>query len=103
MLFVVVFLCLIAGANRYLWMRLVRDPRLPRRVSFVATALIILLASSLPLLMVVWAGWSRTNAPLVNFVAFSWLGIPFYLVMLLLVSDFVRAGLWLRRRARSAE
>ncbi|HTU62103.1 MAG TPA: hypothetical protein VMF89_26780, partial [Polyangiales bacterium] len=103
MLFVVVFLCLIAGANRYLWMRLVRDPQLPKRASYVATALIILLASSLPLLMLVWAGWSRTNAPLVNFVAFSWLGTSFYLVMMLLVTDAVRAGLWLWRRARSAE
>lgn len=102
MLFVVLFLCLIAGANRYLWMRLVRDTRLPRRASYVATALIILLASSLPLLMLVWAGWSRTNAPLVNFVAFSWLGMSFYLVMLLLASDAVRAGLWLWRRGRPA-
>jgi predicted MPP superfamily phosphohydrolase len=102
MLFIVLFLCLIAGANRYLWMRLVRDTRLPRRASYLATALIILLAGSLPLLMLVWAGWSRTNAPLVNFVAFSWLGISFYLVMLLLASDAVRAGLWLWRRGRPA-
>jgi uncharacterized protein len=102
MLFVVVFLCLIAGANRYLWLRLVRDTRLSRRASYSATALIILLASSLPLLMLVWLGWSRANAPFVNFVAFSWLGTSFYLGMLLLFSDAVRAGLWLWRRTRSA-
>lgn len=103
MLFVVLFLALIAGANRYLWLRLVRDTRLPRRGSYLATALIILLASSLPLLMLVWAAWSRSNAPYVNFVAFSWLGISFYLVMLLLASDAVRAGLWLWQRRRPAE
>jgi len=100
MLFVAVFLSLIALANRYLWLRLVRDTRLPRRGSQVATVLIILFASSLPLLMLVWAGWSRTNAPYVNFVAFSWLGITFYLVMLLLAADAVRAGSWLVRRSQ---
>lgn len=99
MLFVVVFLSLIALANRYLWVRLVRDTRLSRPASYGATALIILLASSLPLLMLVWTGWSRSNAPYINFVAFSWLGISFYLVMLLLASDAVRAALWLWRRA----
>jgi len=102
MLFVAVFLSLIALANRYLWVRLVRDTRLPRRVYHAATALIILLASSLPLLMLVWAGSSRSNAPFVNFVAFSWLGISFYLVMLVLAGDALRAGFWLFRRGRVA-
>jgi predicted MPP superfamily phosphohydrolase len=98
MLFVVVFLSLIAVANRYMWLRLARDTRLPQPAYYAATALIIALAGSLPLLMMVWAGWSRANAPLVNFVAFSWLGLSFYIVMLLLASDAVRAVLWLRRR-----
>lgn len=103
MLFVVVFLSLIAVANLYLWLRLVRDARLGQPASYAATALIIALVSSLPLLMLVWAGWSRSNAPLINFVAFSWLGLSFYLVLLLLVSDAVRALLWLRRRKPAAQ
>jgi predicted MPP superfamily phosphohydrolase len=103
MLFIAVFLGLVALANRYMWLRLVRDPQLPRRISQLATALIILLASSLPLLILVWVGWSRANGAIVNFVAFSWLGISFYLVIMLLVADAVRAGLWLARRARAGK
>lgn len=102
MLFVVVFLSLIALAHRYLWSRLVRDPKLPRRPSQLATVLVILLGSSLPLLMLIWFYESRANGAVVHFVAFSWLGILFYLVMMLLASDAVRAGLWLWRRSKPA-
>lgn len=101
MLFVVLFLSLIALANRYLWLRLVRDTRLARPASYIATALIIALAGSLPLLVLVWAGWSRANAPLINFVAFSWLGVSFYMVTVVLACDVVRALLFVwRRRAQ---
>ena len=103
MLFVVLFLCVIALANRYLWLRLVRDTRLARPAHYAATALIIMLAGSLPVLVLIWSAWSRSYAPLVNFVAFSWLGVSFYLVTLLLASDAVRALWWLwQHRARAA-
>jgi predicted MPP superfamily phosphohydrolase len=98
MLFVVLFLSVIALANGYLWWRLVRDTRLARPASYLATSLIIALAASVPLALAVWAGWSRSYAPLVNTLAFSWLGVSFYLVLLLMVADALR---WLRLRSHT--
>jgi uncharacterized protein len=103
MLFFVLFLSLIAAANRYVWVRLVRDTRLGSASAKVATVVLVLLAGSLPLAIGVWFVWSRSDAPLVNLVAFSWLGFSFYLVQLLLAADVVRAGVWLWQRGRKPE
>jgi predicted MPP superfamily phosphohydrolase len=98
MLFAVVFLGVIAGMNRYLWLRLVRDTRLPAPAFSLVTSLLLVLASSIPLALVVWAARSRSYAPHINFVAFSWLGVSFYLLLICLASDLIRALLWLARR-----
>lgn len=102
MLFLLLFMCVIAGANRYLWLRLVRDTRLGGTHSRIATALIVACAASVPLTIMVWGIWSRSSAPLINFVGFSWLGLSFYVLLLLVAADGVRITLWLRRRRKVA-
>jgi predicted MPP superfamily phosphohydrolase len=84
--------------------RLVRDTRLAKPAARVASAALIALTGSLPLAFALWAKWSRSYAPRVNFVAFSWLGVSFYLLMFLLVWDVAKVLLWLQRRvARSVD
>ena len=101
MLFLALFLGLIALATAYQWMRLVRDTRLGRRASRFASGLLVALACSLPVLILIWAGWSRSHAPIVNLIAFGWLGLSFYLVMLLLAADAARLllAIWPRKQA----
>lgn len=100
MLFVVVFLGLIAVINRYLWLRLVRDTQLRQPFGRVATAGLITLTLSLPLALLFWARWSRTFAPRVNFIAFSWLGLSFYLLLAFLAWDVLRLSVWIPRWVR---
>jgi predicted MPP superfamily phosphohydrolase len=95
-------MCVIAGANRYLWLRLVRDTRLGRTPSRIVTVAIAALAASVPLTLLVWSIWSRSTAPYINFIAFSWLGFSFYALLLLAAADAVRMALWLRRRSEPA-
>jgi predicted MPP superfamily phosphohydrolase len=102
MLFLVLFMCVIAGANHYLWLRLVRDTRLGRTPSRIATSAIIALAASVPVTFLVWSIWSRSSAPQINFVAFSWLGLSFYTLLLLAAADVLRVLLWLRGRKQPA-
>lgn len=100
MLFVVIFMAVIAGINHYLWLRLVRDTRLSRPTAGVATAVLVLLAASVPLAMALWSAWSRAYAPRVNLVAFSWLGVSFYLLLLFVAWDAARVARWLYTRVR---
>lgn len=99
MVFFLVFSGVIAAINRYLWKRLVRDTRLSRRAAFVVTWLMIALSASVPLALGAWLLVSRSYAPLLNYVAFSWVGLSFYLLLLFVIRDLVRAVRWLVRRS----
>jgi predicted MPP superfamily phosphohydrolase len=101
MLFLTVFLGLVVLVNRYLWMRLVRDTRLSKPGTWLASGVLFGLTASLPIAIALWAKWSRAFAPRVNFVAFSWLGVSFYLLMFLSLCDLIRLALWLRQRLAS--
>jgi predicted MPP superfamily phosphohydrolase len=94
------------AVNRYLWRRLVRDPRLSRRASRIGSAALLALAASAPLTVVGWSMFSRVKMAPLNALSFSWLGLSFYLVLLLAAWDLVRVGLWaagkLPRRAAAA-
>jgi len=100
MIFFLLFSSVVAGMNAYLWKRLVRDTRLTGAAFWAATALLLALTASMPLTLVIWARVNRSLSPTLNYVAFGWLGIAFYLLLLLLCWDVLRAGSWLSRRVR---
>jgi uncharacterized protein len=97
--FVTVVLLALLLLNGYLWWRLVRSTTRPGRVRRGLTALLLVLGL-LPALAV---GLSRTlpldAATPLDWVAYSWLGISFYLFVVLLVLEPVRLLLrpWTRR------
>ncbi|MGY1753910.1 metallophosphoesterase [Blastococcus sp. SYSU D01042] len=101
---VAVVLVVIGSLARYLWVRLVRDTTAPGRVRRRLSVLLGVLAA-LPVAALLLRGrvphWIGT--PL-EWVAFSWLGISFYLLLTLLVLEPVRAvaGRLLRRREAAA-
>src|ERR1700754_3613337 len=84
--------------NHYLWRRLVRDPQLSPRASRNATQALIVLASSVPLTVMSWGVFSRAKIAPLAALSFSWLGLSFYLVLLLAAWDAVRVALWAKRK-----
>jgi predicted MPP superfamily phosphohydrolase len=86
---------------RFLWVRLIRDTTAPGRVRRRSSALLGVLAA-LPFAALLFRGrvphWIGT--PL-EWVAFSWLGLAFYLVLTLLVLEPVRWALRARLRRRT--
>jgi uncharacterized protein len=99
--FVTVVLLALLLLNGYLWWRLVRCTTRPGRVRRGLTALLLVLGL-LPALAV---GLSRTlpldAATPLDWVAYSWLGVSFYLFVVLLVLEPVRLLLrpWTRQRS----
>jgi predicted MPP superfamily phosphohydrolase len=92
-------IALLAGLHVYAWKRLVRDVGLPRTWNRIATALVVLLALILPAVFV----FGRRVAPIreteAAYFAYFWLGMLFYLFLLLLAIDLVRlVGSRMRRR-----
>ena len=100
MIFFLLFCVVVAGMNAYLWARLVRDTRLGRAAFWSATALLLALTASLPLTLLIWARIDRSLSPALNYLAFGWLGVSFYMLLLFGCWDLLRGGSWLLRRSR---
>jgi predicted MPP superfamily phosphohydrolase len=103
--FLTVVLVILGGMHGYLWLRLIRDPGLPDTWRRLATALLVLLALSVPLGMFavrLGSGWVARVLPA---AAFAWLGIAFVLFCVVAAMDLARLsvelaavfGDWLRR------
>jgi uncharacterized protein len=88
-IFFLVASLVMAACHRYVWARLVRDLSLPQPWSRIATivvvGLFVLLMSSFMLYRVV----GRSFAPLM-WVTYTWLGILFFLVLFMGVTDIAR-------------
>jgi predicted MPP superfamily phosphohydrolase len=104
-IFLTVVLVILGGMHGYLWLRLIRDPELPDTWRRLATALLVLLALSVPLGMFavrLGSGWVARVLPA---AAFAWLGIAFVLFCVVAAIDLARLsvelaavfGDWLRR------
>ncbi len=78
---------LLFGIHYYLWARLVRDPALPAPWSATATGLLVGLALGiLSGFVVVRVAPREFSSPLM-WVAYTWMGLMFYLFVLLVPSD----------------
>ena len=98
--FVTVVLLALLLLNGYLWWRLVRSTTRPGRTRRGLTALLVVLGL-LPALAIGLRGTlPRDAATPLDWVAYSWLGVAFYLFLALLVLEPVRLLLrpWTRSR-----
>jgi len=75
------------GVHYYLWARLVRDPALPAPWNTVATATLVVLAVSGVAGFALTRLAPRAIASPVMWVVYTWIGVMFFLFMLLVVSD----------------
>lgn len=88
--FFVVATLVMSAAHRYVWARLVRDAALPRPWSRVMTValgvLFVVLMSGFVAVRVL----SRSTAAVLTWVGYTWLGLLFFLVLSLGLSDLVK-------------
>ncbi len=91
---------LMGSAHRYIWARLVRDAALPSPWGRIATIAIIALFIILMAGFVVFRFLPRSVASPFMWIGYTWLGVVFFLVMALGVTDLARV---LTLRVQGAE
>jgi uncharacterized protein len=87
----------------YAWRRLVLAPRLPRAWRMLLTAVLAALFVALPACFAIMRGTPLAERLALTLVAFVWLGVLFYVVLMLAAVDLARLGAWawsLARRKR---
>ena len=84
-----------AAIHYYLWARLVRDVGWPAPVHTWLTVLLIALAVMLPLGLVLVRLLPRDVLTLLMWATYTWMGLMFFLFVLLIPADIVRAISWL--------
>ena len=91
-------LVVLAALHVYAWRRLVRDVGLPRTWRRVATVVVALLALIVPGVFV----FGRRIAPIreteASYLAYLWLGVLFYLFLLLAAIDLLRLVVFPKRK-----
>src|SRR5438132_6689415 len=79
-----------AAIHRYLWIRLVRDPAWPEPWRSRATWALVTLGTSTLLAMILDRPLPRAAAAPLTWTGMVWLGLMFYLFVLLLLHEPVR-------------
>lgn len=87
-----VVLAVVWGLHHYLWVRLVRDPGWPRPWRRVGTVASFTLAASIPLAFLGGRLLPRALATPLAWAGYTWMGVMFLVVVLLLPSELVRLG-----------
>jgi predicted MPP superfamily phosphohydrolase len=95
--FIAVAIAIIAGIHCYIWMRLVRDPRLPAPWSGIATVALIALAVGLPASLLLGRRFPDLRRVLA-WPLFIWLGLMFLLLCILVSIDGARGIASIGRR-----
>lgn len=96
--FLAIALSLIGGVHFWIWTRLVRDMAPPLAVQRALAVLIGLLAVSIPMTMYLSRSIDPIRGRPLLLVLYAWLGIVFWLVVLLGGSELVRFAAWLWER-----
>jgi len=81
---------LVGGAHYYLWARLARDPAWPGPWRRVLTLALVALALSIPAAVVAARTLPRDGVSPFAWVAFTWMGLVFFLLVLTLTLDLLR-------------
>lgn len=99
LLFLGIALIVLGAAHYYVWIRLVRDPHLPRGLHRGLSIGLFLLYFLMPVTMWLGRGLRPELAKPVALVTFSWMGLLFFTVVVLAATDLVRgAALFTLRR-----
>jgi predicted MPP superfamily phosphohydrolase len=96
-LFIALVMGLLAGIHYYLWVRLVRAPRLPAPWNGTLSFFLVLLALSLPAMLLVGRRYPQLGRVLA-WPAFIWMGVMFLLFVMFLSADLVRLFATVARR-----
>lgn len=91
-LFFAVALSLAGSLHYYIWARLVRDVALPVLWHRVLTGVLVALFLSIPLTFTLARGQKAESMRPILLATFSWMGLLFLIVMLLLVVDAGKLG-----------
>lgn len=89
-LFVTIALTIVGSIHYYLWARLVRDPAWPLPWRYVGAAVIVLLALSIPSLFIFGRAIGVELPRWMFWTVYSWVGLMFFLVVLLMAADVVQ-------------
>ena len=89
-----ILLALVGTTHTYLWARLVRDAALPSPWYQLTSLALGLLALSMPAALLLLRGRTHGLGRLLGWVAFTWMGLFFLLLMMLLSSDLLRLLAW---------
>lgn len=101
-IFLSVVLSVTAGIHYYLWARLVRDVAWPAGVHTWLTVAIVALALLMPLGLVMTRLLPREVTSPIMWVLYTWMGLMFFLFVLLIPADAVRGVAWLIDRIGGA-
>lgn len=101
--FLLVFTSLMFALHAYIWRRLVRDTELNGAKRRWATTSLVLLALSLPTSILASRYATHERAFWTGSVGYTWLGVMFYVVVLLLLLDIGRLVLWLGSKFIASE
>lgn len=93
-LFLIIATSVVGGWHYYLWARLVRDPGPSEKLRNVGKVAFAALALAFPLAMLAGRSLPFDALRPVYMIGFGWLGTSFLLVMVLLVTDLGRLGVW---------
>lgn len=93
--FLSVVLSVVGGVHYYLWARLVRDVGWPAGVHTSLTAALIGLALLVPAGAIASRRLPRDLLSPIMWVLYTWLGVMFFLFVLLIPADLVRGVAWL--------
>jgi predicted MPP superfamily phosphohydrolase len=96
-IFLSVALSLVAALHGYVWLRLVHDVALPHDLERAGTALVVALFVGMPLTFYLGRTRARGHARLLLLFGFGWLGLLFFLLVLLGAADLARVGVALVR------
>jgi predicted MPP superfamily phosphohydrolase len=94
----VVFLAIIVGLDAaihyYLWLRLVRDPGWSAPWTTIGSVVMAVLAASIPAAFFTSRSVPPAVAAPIAWFAFVWMGVMFFLLVILLPAELVRLGAW---------
>lgn len=100
LVFLTVVSGLTAAIHYYLWARLVRDPTWPAPWSATATWALVLLGVSMPLSMMMVRLLPKDVLAPISWVVFTWMGVMFLLLVLLVPADLAKWATILADRFR---
>ena len=99
--FIAIVVLVLVGLHAYVWVRLVRDTRLPQPWMSIATAALVALAAGLPVMRLLARRFPAVRGA--SWPLYTWLGILFLFFALLLSADVIRVVAWAWSRLRASE